>query len=134
MPLKIEIRKSRQEDVKSIKKMDDFCLIAKHPPNYFLKNLDNMLVAFEERRIVGYIMFRKEEVLNLVIHPDFRRKGIAKKMMKELMKKSKRLLCRTRENNQVAFTFLKNLGFKEKRRIKKYYKNGDNAIEMEWVR
>jgi len=48
------------------------------------------------------------------------------------MKKSKKLISRTREDNVNALEFLKHLGFKYKRRIKKYYKNGDNAIEMEW--
>jgi len=134
MPWKIETRKAREEDVKLIKEMNDLYLKARHSLNYFLRNLDNTLIAIVGKRIVGYIMFRKGEVLNLVVHEDFRRKGIAKRMMREVMKKSKKLLCRTRESNRVAFTFLKNLGFKEKRRIEKYYKNGDDAIEMECVR
>ncbi len=94
--------------------------------------MNNILVAFDGEEVIGYIIYKGDEVLNLVVHPDYRRKGVGKELMKEVMKNSNRIVCRTRENNQEAFTFLEKLGFKEKRRIKKYYKNGNDAIEMVW--
>jgi len=131
---KIKIRKARKDDIKFIKEMDDLYLEARHSIDYFLGKIDNLLIAFDGKRVIGYIMYKGDEVLNLVVHPDYRKKGIAKELMKEIMGSSERLVCRTREYNKEAFTFLKKLGFKEKQRIKGYYKNGDNAIEMEWVR
>jgi len=130
----MKIREGRIEDIKSIKEMDNVSLKAKHSFDYFTDNLGNILVAIEEDKILGYIMVKGEEVMNLVVHPDSRGKGIGRKLMEELMKKSNRLVSRSRENNKNAIDFLKNVGFKEKRKIERYYSNGDNAIEMEWRR
>ncbi len=126
------IRKGEKKDIGSIKEIDDVSLKAVHSLNYFNKNLKNILVAVEGRKVVGYIMVKGELAMNLVIHPDYRGKNIGKMLFKEATKKSKRFISRTREDNVNALKFLKRLGFKYKRKIKKYYKNGDNAIEMEW--
>jgi len=130
----MKIRKGRIEDIKSIKEMDDVSLKAKHSLEYLINNLGSILVAVEEDKVLGYIMVKREEVMNLVVHPDSRGKGIGRKLIEEVMKKSNRLTSRSRENNKIAINFLKKLGFKEKRKIEKYYSNGDNAIEMEWRR
>ncbi len=134
MYCKIKIRKASRGDIKFIKEMDDLYLKARHSIDYFWRNIDNLLVAFDGKKVIGCIMYKGDEVLNLVVHPDYRKRGIGKGLMKEIMESSERLVCRTRETNKEAFTFLKKLGFKEKQRIKGYYKNGDNAIEMEWIR
>jgi ribosomal protein S18 acetylase RimI-like enzyme len=128
----MKLRKAKIEDLRDIKNMDEISLKAVHPLDYFKKNLKNILVAVEEQKVVGYFMFKDKIVMNLVIHPDYRKKGIGKILVKEAMKKSRRLISRTREDNVNALEFLKHLGFEYKRKIKNYYKNGDNAIEMEW--
>jgi ribosomal-protein-alanine N-acetyltransferase len=99
---------------------------------YFEKYLGNTLVAVEKGRIIGFLIFKKQYVMNFAVRPEFRKKGIGKKLIEELMKKSKTIRLRTRENNKNAIDFLNKLGFKEKRKIEKYYFNGDNAIGMEW--
>jgi len=126
------IRKAKKEDLDDIKRMDDISLKAVHSFGYFKRNLNNTIVAVKEKRIVGYFMFRNEIAMNLVIHPDYRKTGVGKMLVKEAMKKEKRLVSRTREENINAIEFLRHLGFKYKRKIENYYKNGDNAIEMEW--
>jgi ribosomal protein S18 acetylase RimI-like enzyme len=126
------IRKGNKKDIESIKKIDDVSLKAVHSLDYFEKNLKNILVAVEQGKVVGYLMVRGELAMNLVVHPDYRKRGIGKMLVKEAMKESRRLISRTREDNVNALEFLKHLGFKHKRKIKNYYKNGDNAIEMEW--
>jgi len=128
----MKIRKAKIEDLEDIKDMDEISLKAVHSLKYFKKNLNNTFVAVEKQKIVGYFMFKGGIAMNLVIHPNYRGRGIGKILVKEAMKKSKKLISRTREDNVNALEFLKHLGFKYKRRIKKYYKNGDNAIEMEW--
>jgi ribosomal protein S18 acetylase RimI-like enzyme len=130
----MKIRKAKIEDLEDIKDMDEVSLKSVHSLHYFKKNLNNTIVSIEKRKIVGYFMFKDEIAMNLVIHPDFRKKGIGKMLVKEAMKKSRRLISRTREDNVNALEFLKHLGFRYKRKIKNYYKNGDNAIEMEWKR
>ena len=128
----MKIRKAKIEDLEDIKNIDKISLKAIHSSNYFKENLNNMIVAVEGQEIIGYFMFKDETAMNLVIHPDYRKKGIGKMLIREVMKKSGRLVSRTREDNVNALGFLKHLGFKYKRKIENYYKNGDNAIEMEW--
>jgi len=130
----MKIIKAKIENLKDIKKMDDISLKAVHSLGYFKKNLKNTLVAVEGQNIVGYFMFKDGIAMNIAIRPDYRKKGIGKMLIKEAMKRSRRLVSRTREDNVNAIEFLKHLGFKYKKRIKNYYKNGDNAIEMEWKR
>jgi len=130
----MKIRVAKIEDLEEMKKMDEISLKANHSLDYFKRNLNNTIVAVEGQKVVGYFMFKGEIAMNLVIHPDYRKKGIGKILVKETMKKSNRLVSRIREDNVNALEFHKHLGFKYKRKIEKYYKNGDNAIEMEWKR
>lgn len=131
---RMKIRKAKTDDLGEIKNMDNISLKAMHSLDYFKKNLSNTIVAVDDQGLVGYFMLKKELAMNLVVHPDHRGRGIGKILFKEAMKKSKRFISRTREDNVDALEFLKCLGFKYKRRIKNYYKNGDNAIEMEWTK
>jgi len=128
----MKIRVAKIEDLEEMKKMDEISLKANHSLDYFKRNLNNTIVAVEGQKVVGYFMFKGEIAMNLVIHPDYRKKGIGKILVKETMKKSNRLVSRIREDNVNALEFHKHLGFKYKRKIQNYYKNGDNAIEMEW--
>jgi len=129
---RMKIRKAEIEDLEDIKKMDEISLKAGHSLDYLKRNLNNTIVAVEGQKILGYFMFKDDVVMNLVIHLDYRKKGIGKMLVKEAMKTSRRLISRTRENNVNAIEFFKHLGFKYKRKIENYYKNGDNAIKMEW--
>jgi len=129
---RMRIRKAKIEDLEDIKRMDEISLEAHHSMDYLKRYRNNILVVVEGQKVVGYFMFKDETAMNLVIRPDYRKRGIGKMLVKEAMKKSKRFISRTRENNVNALKFLKHLGFKYKRTIKNYYKNGDNAIEMEW--
>jgi ribosomal protein S18 acetylase RimI-like enzyme len=130
----MRIRKARIQDLEQIKKIDEISLKADHSLNYFKKNLKNTIVVVEEKKIAGYIMFKNDVLMNLVVHSAYRKKGIGKMLVNEVMKKSKKLITRTRENNVNALKFFKHLGFKYKRKINGHYKNGDNAIETEWER
>jgi len=129
---RMKIRKAKTEDLEELKKIDEISLKANHSLDYFKTNLNNTIVAVEEQKLIGYFMFKDEIAMNLVIHPDYRKKGIGKMLVREAMKRSNKLVSRIREDNVNALEFHKHLGFKYRRKIEKYYKNGDNAIEMEW--
>lgn len=128
----MEIRQVRLEDIDGMKRMDDIFLKANHPIEYFKKNLDNTVVAVGDGEPIDYFMFKGQLAMNMLIHPDYRRRGIGKLLFRKATEKSKRFVSRAREDNVDAIEFLKRIGFKQKRKIEKYYKNGDNALEMEW--
>lgn len=125
------IRECRIEDLKPMEKMSSTSLKSFLPQEYFKKNLKNILVAVKSGMTVGFIVFKNENVLNIVVHPDFRRRGIGRSLIEEVIKKFKRVRLRTRENNRDAINFLKKLGFSKRRIIKEYYSDGENAIEWE---
>jgi ribosomal-protein-alanine N-acetyltransferase len=128
----MEIRNGQKEDLEAIKEISSISLKVILPMKYFKKHLDNILVVVENKRIIGFLIFKNEYVMNFAVHPEFRKKGIGKKLIEELKKKFKIIRLRTRENNKNAIDFLNKIGFKQKRKIERYYSNDDNAIEMEW--
>jgi len=130
----MEIRKGRIEDIESLKNIDNTSLKAIHSTDYFLKNLDKIMIAVDQERVLGYIMIKGEEISNLAVDLDFRKKGIGKFLVDGIKKKSKKLVLRTRKDNKDAYIFFKKLGFIDKSKISSYYSNGDDAIEMEWVK
>jgi len=79
----MKIRKAKIEDLEDIKDMDEISLKAVHSLKYFKKNLNNTFVAVEKQKIVGYFMFKDGIAMNLVIHPNYRGRGIGKILVKK---------------------------------------------------
>jgi ribosomal protein S18 acetylase RimI-like enzyme len=127
----MEIRKGRKEDLETIKEISLISLKAVLGMKYFEKHLNNSLVAVEREEVIGFIIFKNGYIMNFAIQPEFRKMGIGKKLIGELMKKNKTIRLKTRENNKEAIDFFKKLGFREKSKIEHYYFNGENAIKME---
>jgi ribosomal-protein-alanine N-acetyltransferase len=125
------IRECKPEDLTSIQKISSLSLKSFLPLEYFKRNLTNILVAIENGINVGFIVFKNGNILNIAVHPDFRRRGIGKSLIKEVMRRFDRVRLRVRESNKDAINFLEKLGFKKKRIIKEYYSNKENAIEWE---
>jgi len=80
--------------------------------------------------IVGYIcvnyLFDEGHILNLAVHPDFRRQGVASFLMKDVLKTLKEKGCRffyleVRVSNFAAKTFYERLGFRIVAFRKRYY-------------
>jgi len=87
-------------------------------------------VAMFERNIVGYIctnyVLHEAHILNLAVHPDFRRQGIATVMMDEALKELKKKGCvfiylEVRASNTGAIKFYELFKFKVVDVRKKYY-------------
>ncbi len=84
----------------------------------------------EQGILVGYLAYslvlEEMEVLNLGVHPDFRRRGIGRALMLDLMKRCrdleiKRGLLDVKETNIPAKALYESLGFKKVGVRKKYY-------------
>ena len=101
------------------------------------------LVAEEEKTIIGYCgmyrVFNEGEIVNVAVAPQYRRHGVAKKLLEELFKESASLnvdnfFLEVRESNEAAITLYKKLGFIEAGIRRNFYeKPRENAIFM-WKR
>jgi ribosomal-protein-alanine N-acetyltransferase len=106
------------------------------------KYVNDFTVATLANNPVGYLLaYPKKTILvldSIAVDRIYRKMGIAKKLIEFAIKKSKRkglkkARLEVRINNKTAITFYKNFGFKIKKTIKKYYRDGCSAYQMEKV-
>jgi ribosomal-protein-alanine N-acetyltransferase len=101
-------------------------------------------VALLENNVVGYICTRyvldEGHILNLAVHKDFRRRGIATKLMNRVLEELKKNDCHllyleVRVSNLDAIKFYERFGFKVASFRRKYYlsPNEDAALMMRWL-
>jgi len=91
------------------------------------EDLQNVYVAELNGKVVGYMAFSKEVHMNeffgkyyhlyhMVVKPEFRRKGIAAKLLNTLFKKAKRenvnIVTQTFTLNKAALRLCQKIGFK----------------------
>ncbi|GFO96417.1 acetyltransferase [groundwater metagenome] len=144
--LKPRIRPAKKEDMPAILGLEKICFkeetFHKKRIEYLLLKAKSLfLVASVEGDIVGsiIILLRKHisnaRIYSLNVHPSCRRIGIGS----SLMEHSEKLLTKmgyrnfTLEagvNNIAAQNLYTSKGFSVDRKIKKYYKNGDDALRF----
>ena len=102
------------------------------------------LIAEEDGRVCGYIgsqtVLDETDMMNIAVHPDYRRRGIAAGLISELVNRLKArgshiLRLEVRQSNAPAITLYERLGFKQLGLRKNYYRNPkENALILgkEW--
>ena len=102
------------------------------------------LVALEQDRVVGYVgsqsSFEEADMMNIAVHPDFRRLGIAERLVLALCdalaeKGVCALLLEVRASNEPAKALYDKLGFVQVGRIPNYYRNPKEdalILRKEW--
>ena len=107
-------------------------------------SLSHWLVAVEENRVCGYIgsqtVMGETDMMNVAVHPDWRRKGIAEKLITVLISDLKTLgsHCLTlevRSSNVAARSLYEKLGFSQIGLRKNYYRNPKEdacILRKEW--
>lgn len=98
-----------------------------------LKNpLSCWLVALEGESVTGYVgsqtVLDETDMMNVAVHPDHRRKGIAQALIEELVEKlrsgkSRCLTLEVRASNTPAKTLYEKLGFTHIGTRRNYYRN-----------
>ena len=98
------------------------------------------LVASLDDELAGFLVFRKTavtelEVLNLAVHPLFRRQGIARRMMRFMLAGHRGdVFLEVRESNQTARKFYESIGFQKISHRKDYYQNPvESGIVMKFL-
>lgn len=113
-------------------------------PRFFLQELGvpcaRSLLAVTGRKTAGYIVYwllpDEADIHNLAVHPGYRRQGIGRSLLQEVIGETKRSRCsrvtlEVRKSNQAAQKLYHSLGFVERGIRKGYYSDdGEDAIAM----
>ena len=112
----------------------------------FVAEINNQISNYscatnKENRIVGYLglwkIIDEAHITNLAVHPDFRRKGVAKLLLFYLFyqcykEKIKYLTLEVRVSNEGAINLYESFGFKSLGVRKKYYQNNNEDALIMW--
>lgn len=144
----IEIRMMQAGDVSQIAELEKICFNDPWSENSIASELDNRLscwlVATEGEKVVGYIgsqtVLDGSDMMNIAVSPDVRRKGIAEKLICELISLLKErnsccLVLEVRASNTPAIALYEKLGFIAIGCRRNYYRNPkEDALIMrkEW--
>lgn len=139
------IRNFDYEDLEEVARIADESLQENYSIDFFLYlwqiNPDGFLVAEKEGEIVGFIVSVKEgkeklRILMLAVDKKFRRRGIGKSLLRELLIKYpevRKVVLEVRSDNREAINFYMKQKFKIKGKIDNFYSDGSTAYLMEKV-
>ena len=132
--MKIETMNSGH--VAPIAELEKICFSDPWSEKSIASELDNKLafwlVATEGERVAGYIgsqtVMDETDMMNVAVHPDFRRQGIAEALVNGLVEHlktvgSRCLTLEVRASNTPAIDLYEKLGFSEIGRRRNYYRN-----------
>lgn len=127
------IRELRIEDIKEAN-----LLLSSFSYSISEKSFDNVffktLIYYEDgiKGIIVYdLVYDRIEIEYIVIDSDYRRKGIATKLLKEIEKNDiKNITLEVKESNLIAINFYKKNGFKIEAIRKNYYGNENGYLML----
>ena len=102
------------------------------------------IVAVEGERVAGYVgsqsVMGESDMMNVAVHPDFRRQGVAELLVKELVaalaeKGNYCLTLEVRASNAPAISLYEKLDFQQVGLRKNYYRNPKEdarILRKEW--
>lgn len=143
----ISISSMKVSEIDQVVKIERLSFPTPWSPHAFYSELTENLcacyvVAKEGVRVIGYagmwVLIDEAHVTNIAVHPDFRRRGIGEKLLKELITRAasrgaRRLTLEVRPSNEAAQRLYTKFGFEPKGVRKGYYTdNREDAIIM-WL-
>lgn len=134
------IRYVKEGDLDQIQKIEEESFSHPFSKKQFLRLYTNynkiFFIAEKDKEILGYIVgirgFRKIIVASIAVKEEFRRKGIADKLIRHLIKRAramvKTLELQVRISNKPAIFFYEGIGFTCKSILHEYYPDKEDAI------
>ncbi len=137
----VPLKKNNLDDVCEIEKLSLDTVWGKKQMEKELENKNAVYFCAEnDGKTIGYIglwnICGEGNITNVAVHPDFRKRGIGKLLVLEMIKYAKEnkllfLTLEVSEKNENAYELYKKCGFYESGRRKKYYHNEFDAILMQ---
>lgn len=136
-----KIRRMGEEDLDQVLEIENLSFPSPWSRKAFLleiKNSFSNLFVWEEKRIWGYIIWRsiagEVHIINIAVHPQRRRKGIAWNLLNfcfEKEKNSEYAILEVRASNSAAIQLYKKIGFVHLTTIRNYYTSPtEDAVVM----
>ncbi len=139
--MNIEFQKLGAEHIESVLEIERISFKSPWNRSLFEKEIQlefsYFFVAFLEGRVVGYGGFWKAkddaDILNLAVHPAFRKKGVGRKILSYLLDSAKeigikRVFLEVRDTNPAAIKLYEAFGFITVGKREKYYKDDDALV------
>lgn len=147
------IRQFEEDDLREVVQINRKCLPENYPDRFFLglhyHAPKAFLVAEKSDSVVGYIMCRiergissfgrlptkKGHIVSVAVLPEFRHLGIGTKLVEQGIEGmveygASEFFLEVRKANEDAISVYENLGFEVKRKLKGYYRDGEDAYMM----
>lgn len=144
----ITITPMTEAHIKDVAVLEAICFADPWSENSVASELTNplscWLVALEADRVVGYIgsqtVMGETDMMNVAVHPEHRRKGVAESLIRALIRALKEheshcLTLEVRTSNAAAIALYEKLGFFEAGRRRNYYRNPKEdalILRKEW--
>ena len=144
--MKFGVRSALPSDLDVLVRIEDQSFIA---PNWtredFLKH-ECLVAECGPGKVAGFVVFHEvftgnaaalaeREILNLAVAPEYRSKGVATMLMREVLNRSGEFFLEVRESNSAARQLYRKLGFMEIARRPNYYETPkETAIVMKMKR
>lgn len=102
---------------------------------YFVAKADNKVIGFAGT----WIVLDEAHITNIAIHPNYRKKGIASKLLMELITHCRNTGCiaytlEVRSSNKAARRLYEKYSFKEAGVRKGYYEDNKEDAVLMWLR
>ena len=130
------IIKMNESHIQQIAELEKLCFNDPWSINSIASELENCLshwlVALDGDRVVGYVgsqtVLGETDMMNIAIHPDYRKQGIAMSLVSELIRDlskqgSHSLMLEVRTSNSPAKSLYYKIGFEVVGIRKNYYRN-----------
>jgi ribosomal-protein-alanine N-acetyltransferase len=133
-----------REDLAEVIRIERACFHDPWEGAAFDRECDNpisraMVARNDSGRMVGYVIYwvvgPEFHVLNVAVHPDFRRQGMGRLMMDHVMADARKdrvdfVALEVRRGNIAARTLYRSMGFATVGFRKGYYRDGEDAEVM----
>ncbi len=143
--MKTKIRHMLHPDIKFVLEIDSICFNSPTSKEELLEYVDTTNVPCKvlvvDDKVVAFHLYKMNpdgiDILKLGVHPDFRRKGYASRLIKEAYRKltAKRssLTCVVSEYSDEAIAFLRFLGFRATCVCRKTCEDGSDGYNFSLV-
>ena len=141
MDVAFQVRPAAERDLAPIARIERAVFSDPWPASAFRGlGYSHAWVAVEGDQVVGYLFGRvaadEAEILNVAVHPEHRRLGVARHLLETALRQFRAVNARTvylevRSANETALAFYRSHDFKPVGTRRRYYQNpSDDAVVM----